>query len=228
MTSIAVRSCAIAAVVTLVLLTPATSAAAAVSGRPRHHGAAARVSVRATGRRPCPALPSGGTIPQGPPPRLAWRQVGPAPVPVSPTAGPALRSGAAWACYAHSPTGAVMAAFGIPAALCGPQWREATVLAVLPGSGRQAFSAAGLRQHYRPPAATMTRPVGFTVVAYTPAQATVETLVVDGSQYAASFRTVLWSDGDWKLSMMPGGTAGPGPQVVASTAGFTLWGGGNA
>jgi hypothetical protein len=124
--------------------------------------------------------------------------------------------------------GAVMAAFGIPAALCGPHWQAATALTVLPGPGRQAFIAAGVRQRYVPPAETITRPVGFAVVSYTPAQASVETLVVDGSQYAASFRTVAWSGGDWKLVMMPGGTAGPGPQVVATTAGFTLWGGGNA
>jgi hypothetical protein len=38
----------------------------------------------------------------------------------------------------------------------------------------------------------------------------------------------VWSGGDWKLYMMPGGTAGPGPQAVGTTAGFTLWGGGNA
>ena len=223
MTSIAMRGCAIAAAVALVLLTPAAASAA---GETTAH--ATHVSVKATSQRPCPVLPSGGTIPSGSPPGLAWRQVGPVPVPVSPTAGPARRTGPAWACYAHSPMGAVMAAFGISAALCGPQWQEATVLAVLPGSNRRAFIAVGTRQHYMPPARTVTRPVGFAVVAYTPAQATVETLVVDGSQYAASFRTVVWSGGDWKLSMMPGGTAGPGPQVVATTAGFTLWGGGNA
>ena len=124
--------------------------------------------------------------------------------------------------------GAVIAAFDITAALSGLRWQAATVLAVLPGPNRRAFIEAGEREHYTPPSEAITRPVGFAVVAYTPAQATVETLVVDGGQYAASFRTVVWSGGDWKLSMMPGGTPGPGPQVVATTAGFALWGGGNA
>jgi hypothetical protein len=139
-----------------------------------------------------------------------------------------MQTGPAWACYAHSPMGAVMAAFGIPAALCGPNWQAATAQAVLPGPNRQAFIAAGMRENYMPPTTTITRPVGFAVVSYTPALATVETLVADGSQYAASFRTVAWSGGDWKLYMMPGGTAGPGPQMIATTAGFALWGGGNA
>jgi hypothetical protein len=227
MTTIAVRGCGIAAAIALLLLTPA-AASAAGGWKPRHPAHAVRVLVKTAGRRACPALPAGGGIPAGPPPGLEWRQVGPVPVPVSPIAGPARRSEPGWTCYAHSPMGAVMAAFGIPAALCGPRWRQATALEVLPGSGRQAFIAAGLRQHYVPPAGTITRSAGFAVVSYTPGQASVETLVVDGSQYAASFRTVAWSGGDWKLVMMPGGTAGPGPQVVTTTAGFTLWGGGNA
>lgn len=227
MTSIAVRGCGIAAAIALVLLTP-IAASAAGDRKPRHHAPAVRVFVKSADQRRCPALPTGDAIPSGPPPGLAWRQAGPVPVPVSPIAGPARRTGPAWSCYAHSPIGAVMAAFGIPAALCGPHWRPATALEVLPGPGRQAFIAAGLRQRYVPPAGTITRPAGFAIVSYTPEQASVETLVVDGSQYAASFRTVAWSGSDWKLVMMPGGTAGPGPQVVATTAGFTLWGGGNA
>jgi len=150
------------------------------------------------------------------------------PVPVSRAAGPSLLAGAAWRCYAHSPNGAVMAAFGIPAALCGPRWRAATALEVLPGPGRQAFLAAGARQRFTPPSGAVTPPVGFAVVSYTPSQATVEALVADGGGYAASFRTLAWAGGDWKLVMLPGGTAGPGPQVLTTTSGFTLWGGGNA
>jgi hypothetical protein len=149
------------------------------------------------------------------------------PVPVSQAAGPERQSGVAQ-CYAHSPAGAVLAAFGIPAALCGSHWRAATALEVLPGPGRHEFLAAGALQGFTPPAGTITRPVGFAVVSYTHAQATVETLVADGSGYAASFRTLVWADGDWKLVMLPDGTAGPGPQVITTAAGFTLWGGGNA
>lgn len=213
------RGCLIAALTTLVLLIPAT-ALAADSGR--------HVPASTSSQPSCPPLASGGTIPSGSPPGFAWRHVGAMPVPVSPTDGPALQAGAAWQCYAHSPTGAVMAAFDIPAALCGPHWQAATVQEVLPGSNRQAFLAAGALQQFTPPSGAITRPVGFAVVSYSPAQATVETLVADGSGFAASFRTLAWADGDWKLYMMPGGTTGPGPQVLTTTSGFTLWGGGNA
>jgi hypothetical protein len=121
-----------------------------------------------------------------------------------------------------------MAAFDIPAALCGPHWRAATAMEVLAGPGRKAFLAAGARQRFTPPSGTVTRPVGFAVVSYTHAQATVEVLVADGSGFAASFRTLAWAGGDWKLVMLPDGTASPGPQVITTASGFTLWGGGNA
>jgi hypothetical protein len=213
------RGCVIAAITALVLLTPATALATdSVQYAP----------ARASTQRSCPALADGTPIPSGAPPGVAWRHLGAMPVPVSPTAGPAHRTGAAWRCYAHSPTGAVLAAFGIPAALCGPHWRPATALEVLPGPGRRAFLAAGALQRFTPPAGTITRPVGFAVVSYRWAQATVETLVADGSEFAASFRTLAWSHGDWRLVMLPDGTTGPGPQIITTASGFTLWGGGNA
>jgi hypothetical protein len=213
------RGCVIAAITALVLLTPATALATdSVQYAP----------ARASTQRSCPALADGTPIPSGAPPGVAWRHLGAMPVPVSPTAGPAHRTGAAWRCYAHSPTGAVLAAFGIPAALWGPHWRPATALEVLPGPGRRAFLAAGALQRFTPPAGTITRPVGFAVVSYRWAQATVETLVADGSEFAASFRTLAWSHGDWRLVMLPDGTTGPGPQIITTASGFTLWGGGNA
>jgi hypothetical protein len=213
------RGCVIAAITALVLLTPATALATdSVQYAP----------ARASTQRSCPALADGTPIPSGAPPGVAWRHLGAMPVPVSPTAGPAHRTGAAWRCYAHSPTGAVRAVFGIPAALCGPHGRPATALEVLPGPGRRAFLAAGALQRFTPPAGTITRPVGFAVVSYRWAQATVETLVADGSEFAASFRTLAWSHGDWRLVMLPDGTTGPGPQIITTASGFTLWGGGNA
>jgi hypothetical protein len=213
------RGCVIAAITALVLLTPATALATdSVQYAP----------ARASTQRSCPALADGTPIPSGAPPGVAWRHLGAMPVPVSPTAGPAHRTGAAWRCYAHSPTGAVLAAFGIPAALCGPHRWGAPALEVLPGPGRRAFLAAGALQRFTPPAGTITRPVGFAVVSYRWAQATVETLVADGSEFAASFRTLAWSHGDWRLVMLPDGTTGPGPQIITTASGFTLWGGGNA
>jgi hypothetical protein len=213
------RGCAIAAVTALVLLTPATALAA---------DGVQHAPASASSQRSCPAPADGTAIPSAPPPGVAWRHLGAMPVPVSPAAGPARRTGAAWRCYAHSPAGAVLAAFGIPAALCGPHWRAATALEVLPGPGRRAFLAAGALQRFTPPAGTITRPVGFAVVSYRWAQATVETLVADGSEFAASFRTLAWSHGDWRLVMLPDGTTGPGPQIITTASGFTLWGGGNA
>jgi hypothetical protein len=136
--------CVIAAVTTLALLTPATALAADTARLAPAH------LVSELSQQRCPALAVGDVIPSGPPPGIAWQRLGAMPVPVWPTAGPARQTGAVWRCYAHSPAGAVMAAFGIPAALCGPHWRAATALEVLPGPGRHEFLAAGALQGFTP------------------------------------------------------------------------------
>jgi hypothetical protein len=121
-----------------------------------------------------------------------------------------------------------MAVYGISAALSGPDWQAAAAREIVPGAGRQAFIMAGQRQHYVPQAARAARPVGFAVVAYTARQATIEIVAVAGSEFAAGFRTVVWDGADWKLAMMPRGMAGPGPELLSSAAGITMWGAGNA
>jgi hypothetical protein len=225
MDRIAKRGCLTAAAAALVLLIPAAALAAAGAGGGRHHYQAGKAPVQAAA---CPPLHSGTAIPPGPPLDLAWRNIGKIPVPVSASVGPVRFGRPAWTCYAHSPIGAVMAVYGISAALSGPDWQAAAAREIVPGPGQQAFIMAGQHQHYVPPAARVARPVGFTVVAYTARQATIEIVAVAGSEFAAGFRTVVWDGADWKLAMMPGGMAGPGPELLSSAAGITMWGEGNA
>ena len=158
-----------------------------------------------------------------------WRSVGAVLVPTSATEGPAHDTGTVWSCYAHSPMGAVLASYAIFAELASPGWHTVADSVIVPGPGQEAFIKAGERQKYQAPQpGSIAQPVGFTVVTYTPQQATVETLADDGgSQYQVTQRTVAWSDGDWKLVVTPTGSTGPDPQVVSSSAGFVLWGGTN-
>ncbi|MBO0806428.1 MAG: hypothetical protein J2P25_25545 [Nocardiopsaceae bacterium] len=176
----------------------------------------------------CRTAPPSNSVPATPPRDLAWRNVGAVLVPTSATEGPTRYAGATWSCYAHSPTGAVLAAYGILATLTSPRWKEVAEREILPGPGRRAFIHAGEKQKYKPPKpGQVAQPVGFQVVSYTPRQATVSALASDGGgQYQVTQISVAWSGGDWKLVVTPDGRTGPNPQAVSSAAGFTLWGGG--
>jgi hypothetical protein len=205
----------------------------ATSGRAPHRekspGRQATGASRSGQDQACPADGSGQSIPTAPPPDLVWKNVGAILVPTSATAGPGRIEGSIWSCYAHTPTGAMLAAYDIFATLTGPDWHAVAEREIAPGPGQRAFIAAGLSQKYAPPQpGTVAQPVGFTVVTYTSQQATIQTLSDDGNgAYLSDQRTVAWIGGDWKLVMTPDGTVGPDPQVVSSANGFVLWGSGN-
>jgi hypothetical protein len=176
--------------------------------------------------RACQVSGSDPSMPTAPPSDFAWKNVGALLVPTSKTYGPTRYAGAVWSCYSHTPMGAVMAAYGIFSTLAGPGWRAVAEQEVAPGPGRQAFIDAGLSQSYQPLSSQdAAQPAGFTVVSYTPAQATIETLSDSGNGlFQTEQLTVTWQDGDWKLVLTPQGTVGPDPQVVSSDSGFVLWG----
>ncbi len=195
--------------------------ATATSGS--HSASGGGGTAQATG---CTASDSRQSIPTAPPSDLVWKNVGALLVPTSDASGPTRIDGPVWSCYAHTPMGAVMAAYAIFATLTSPGWHTVAEREIAPGPGRQAFIAAGLSQPYQPLSPQhAAQPAGFAVVTYTPAQATIETLSDAGSgQFQTDQRTVAWVGGDWKLVMTPDGTIGPDPQVVSSANGFVLWG----
>jgi hypothetical protein len=187
--------------------------------RPKEHSAPANTEG-------CRASASDPSIPTQPPPDLVWKNVGALLVPTSKTYGPTRYSGPVWSCYSHTPTGAVLAAYGIFGTLTSPGWRTVAGQELAPGPGKRAFIAAGLGQAYQPLAPqNAAQPAGFAIVSYTAVQATIETLSDAGNGlYQSEQVTVAWQGGDWKLVLTPQGTIGPAPQVVSSDSGFVLWG----
>jgi hypothetical protein len=185
-----------------------------------------QASGNSSNTQTCPAGPVNGTIPTAPPNDLAWKNIGGMLVPTSPTAGPTRYQGPVWSCYAHTPTGAVMAAYDIYAGLASPEWHTIAEREIIPGQGQQAFITAGESQAYQAvPPGDIAQAVGFEVVGYTAQQATIETLADGGENgYQANQLTVAWDDGDWKMVVTPTGSSGPDPQLVTSTGGFVLWG----
>jgi len=192
----------------------------ATSGGTASHPVAARPA------QGCPATAEDDAIPTAPPADVQWKNIGEVLSPVSPTYGPARYDGPVWECYAHNPTGAVLAAYDELAGLTSPDWHIIAEHEVVPGQGQQAYIAASESQTYSAPLpGEILQAVGFEVLAYTPQQATVETLAAAGTgQYQASEYTVAWYDGDWKMVLTPDGETGPDPQLVTSTDGFVLWG----
>jgi hypothetical protein len=192
-------------------------------------GSSSRPGTAQTSTTSCPATAESSAIPAAPPADLQWKNINAFIVPVSATDGPLRASSTVWKCYPHNPMGAVIAAYDINAGLGSPQWKAWAGQDALPGQGQQAFIAAGQKQTYQAPApGQIAQDVGFEITAYTPHQATIETLADGDENYFATELTVAWYDGDWKMVLTPDGSTGPDPQYVTSAEGFTLWGdGGN-
>jgi len=191
-------------------------------------GTQTRAPQAQSAKTTCPSSVQSSAIPAAPPADLRWKGIGAIEVPTSASDGPFRVQGDVQSCFAHSPTGAVIAAYDIFGSLLSPQGLTSAALAGLaPGPGRQVY-IAGTRAQGIPTLtpAELVQPVGFQVVSYTPQQATIETLASASSQsYQTDERTLVWSAGDWRLLLTPDGSIGPDPQVVQSAAGFVLWGG---
>jgi hypothetical protein len=190
-------------------------------------GQGRKATTSASQSRSCPEINASDATPTAPPDDLRWKNLGAMLVPTSATAGPTRYDGPVWSCYAHSPLGAVMAAYDIFAGLASPDWHTVAEHEVAPGPGQQAFITASQSQTYQaPPPGSIAQAVGFEVVSYTPQQATIEALASAGTDaYQADERTVAWIDDDWKMILTPGGSTGPDIQLVTSAGGFVLWGG---
>jgi hypothetical protein len=212
-----IAAVAVAAVIAIVI-TALFAQASTVTRTPR-------ASVSGTG---CPVSPDSGSLPTAPPADLRWKGDGAIEVPVSASDGPFRVQGDVPSCFAHSPMGAVIAAYDIFGSLLSPQGMTSAALAGLaPGPGRQVY-IAGTRARGIPTLTPeeLVQPVGFRVVVYTPRQAIIETLASASSQYfQADERTLVWSGRDWRLLLAPDGSIDPGPRLVQSAAGFVLWGG---
>jgi hypothetical protein len=192
-------------------------------------GTATRAPQAQSAKTTCPSSAQSSAIPTAPPANLQWKGDGAIEVPTSASDGPFRVQGDVQSCFAHSPMGAVIAAYDIFGSLLSPQGVTSAALAGLaPSPGRQVY-IAGTRAQGIPTLTPgeLVQPTGFQVVAYTPQQATIETLASAGGQsYQTDERTLVWSGGDWRLLLTPDGSIGPDPQLVQSAAGFVLWGGG--
>lgn len=180
--------------------------------------------------RPQPAPSLDTTIPTSAPADLTWELAGGVAVPVSATAGPTRRQGPVAAGYAHSPTGALLAALQIGArhlVLPGDDWLEVTRTQVVPSAGREVYIKNRSRVSAEPPEGGYGQVAGFKFVTYTPDLAVVEfaTKFSGRTFYSLTNSTMQWVDGDWKLVLQPDGGTSTSESTVTSLRGFVPFSG---
>lgn len=206
---------------------------------PATHPAVTRPPGRAvtTSPAPAPAVSPGGStaschvppgnqdVPTSAPSGVTWRLYQAIALPFSVQAGPTVIDGDVARCYAHSPTGALLALAQIfVRTTVAPDWRAVLDEQVIPGAGRSVFAAERPGEDIPVQPGENGQIDGFQFVTYSSATAVIQMVLQmpDGSLRVAVM-TVTWSDEDWRLELQPDGQMSPNVQQASSLAGFIPW-----
>lgn len=222
-----------AAIVAAIAIIVAIAIAARITNGSSSHSAATTTTVSgdrqttdsspsAASGRPagCATDDADQAAPTGPLTDVSWELVDGVALPRSRSAGPMLVRGDIRSCFAHTPTGAVMAAINIDVARGLPsRWQATTASQVAAGPGKtawQARAATAIKQVSQP-----NQIGGFQVVDYSRDAAVVGILVTrsDGSTVSADLH-VIWSNGDWIEELNPDGSGLTNPVFSPDTSEF--------
>lgn len=182
--------------------------------------------------------PSGGldetdqAIPTGPPAGVSWQIFQGVAVPNSQAAGPSRIRGPVFAGYAHTPTGALLAAVQVSTRSIltpGGGWRMVAEQQLVPGAGRDHFISAEASGGTAPLPSVGGQPgqiAGFKFVHYASSAAVIQ-LVTRFSDATLQVTTVTveWANNDWKLAVQPDGGLSPNAQAIPNLSGFVPWSG---
>jgi hypothetical protein len=166
------------------------------------------------------SLPAGSqTVPYNSPPAgTTWNQVGSMETPQAPsTLGPQRTSGVWNTCFAHSPSGALMAAFNL--------WAEATAASPSDVFHRLGLGApANLGNNDRLDAQGPVQFAGYKYGSYSSTAAQIF-VVIRGSQggLEAAGTTMHWTGSDWRYVFPPQGV--PPLQRLSDLTGYVTWSG---
>ncbi|MEU8222986.1 hypothetical protein [Kribbella sp. NPDC048915] len=164
---------------------------------------------------------------------VSWQFEGKMLIPIQAESGPARTSpNGVRSCFAHSPTGAVLAAMVALGQLQNPETAVATLQTrVYPGPGRQAAIAELGKPSSTPSAvAGEIQFAGFKVLDYPPnATRAIIQVVADlnGKAYGALPVTMRWYKGDWYVELQPDGSLNGStePDVLSSLSGYVRFSG---
>ena len=165
----------------------------------------------------CTLPPGSQAIPSSSPPvGTQWATVGSMQVPQAPNLyGPQRTHGVFNTCFAHSPSGALLAALNL--------WAETT--AADPSQVFQKLAVGApknLGNNSRLDASGPVQFAGYRYDSYTPTQATIA-VVIKGAQgkLVAAVTPMRWVGTDWRYVFPPNGT--PSLQVISDLTGYVPW-----
>ena len=175
----------------------------------------------------CSLLPGSQTVPTLPP-TMPWVTVGQMTAPQAPTTfGPQHSRDGIGVCYAHDPTGSLLAAinFFAQATVANPSSLLRTLSAATPERHAAIVQAQDggdeLLQDSDGDPGTV-QMTGYQVVDYTPAQANVNVVLEGpGGELAAVECQLDWQSGDWKFVIPAGGQLDS--SAITSMDGFVSW-----
>lgn len=185
------------------------------NGRSSGHGArAAAVRTAENVSDSSCGMPAGDQrVPLASPKVDRWERIGAYVAPVAHGIGPGLVRGHVRECWAHSPTGAVYAAYSFFAVASA--YNDTAAMRELTAVGRARDAALRAGSPASDPD-TLMEPVGFRVTDYAPHDATVvvgysvmsKPIAVDAGMTDPSLVALTypmrWERGDWKLVVLPG------------------------
>jgi hypothetical protein len=202
-----------------------TTSAGHRAGAPGHTVAPA--SSPAATANGCGVSPGEQAVPVSAPASVTWQLYDTVALPFSSQAGPTVIAGDVARCYAHSPTGALVAAVQIAIRYAlATNWPAVIAEQVMPGTGRNVYAAQRPGVNVTIQAGEFGQIAGFQFVTYSAALAVVQIVVqLPSGELQVTTMTVQWSGGDWRLQLQPDGSPGPNVQQVASLTGFIPWGG---
>lgn len=179
----------------------------------------------------CKAKNPDQRIPRAAPPAVSWQFETDMLIPSQAQGGPASTdaNGLRY-CFAHSPTGAVLASMVTLAQIRNPELTKVVLQRrIAPGAGRtKALSENRVSPTPLGNVGEVPQFTGFKVVDYLPARAIVSVAVqVDYRSVASLPVTLMWQGGDWKVVLQPDGSFNGevAPDILRSLDGYVRFGG---
>jgi hypothetical protein len=179
----------------------------------------------------CKAKNPDQRIPRSAPPAVSWQFETDMLIPLQAQGGPAnTDTNGLRHCFAHSPTGAVLAAMVTLGQIRNPDLTKAVLQRrIAPGTGRTRALNEN-RASPTPPhdVGEVPQYTGFKVVDYLPERAIVALAVqVDFKSVASLPITLLWQAGDWKVVLQSDGSFNGevAPDILGSLDGYVRFGG---
>jgi hypothetical protein len=168
-------------------------------------------------------------IPYSAPPAVTWQFEADMLIPLQYAGGPATTaSNGVRSCFAHSPTGAVLATLVLLGQIRNKDLAEVVLEErVLPGPGRTR-ALAEVRSPSTPETNGQVQFAGFKVMDYERNRAIIQVAAELNNENVASLPiTMVWSGGDWKAALKPDGSFNGqvAPDVLQGLEGYVRFSG---